>query len=193
MSWTSAVAAGVIAVISKHALDLATRRGVGLSSFVSLSFHYSSVLNNFDKVIYFGNLIAGLVAPTVFLHFCLVFPERRPRAERLWLVPALYMPALVITGAAAMSQALFARREEPGALWGIVETIDAGKPLYFAALFAVSFGVLLRSYRRTRSLTARRQVKWLVWGTAAGASITTASAGRVASATYRTMIPVLSL
>jgi two-component system NtrC family sensor kinase len=79
------------------------------------------------------------------------------------------MPALVVTGAAAMSQALFARGEEPGALWGIVETIDDAKPLYFAVLFALSFGVLLRSYRHTRSLVARRQVKWLVWGTAAGA------------------------
>ncbi len=28
--------------------------------------------------------------------------------------------------------------------------------------------VLLDSYRRTRSLAARRQMKWLVWGTAAG-------------------------
>ena len=48
-----------------------------LASFVSLCFHYTGQFNNFDKVIYFGNLVAGLVAPTVFLHFCLVFPEPR--------------------------------------------------------------------------------------------------------------------
>jgi len=40
--------------------------------------------------------------------------------------------------------------------------------LYFAGFFTLSFAVLLDSYRRTRGLTARRQVKWLLWGTAAG-------------------------
>ena len=35
-------------------------------------------------------------------------------------------------------------------------------------LFALSFAILLDSYRKTRSLTARKQMKWLVWGTGAG-------------------------
>src|SRR5262249_37709621 len=48
-----------------------------LSSFIFFSFHYTGQLNSFDKVIYFGNVAAGLFAPTVFLHFCLVFPEPR--------------------------------------------------------------------------------------------------------------------
>jgi PAS domain S-box-containing protein len=104
----------------------------------------------------------------LFVHFCLIFPERRLRAQRLWLVPALYMPALVLAGAAAMSQALFATGEETGALWSIVEAIDRIQPLYFAAFFAMAFAVLVDSYRRTRSLTARRQIKWLVWGTGGG-------------------------
>ena len=49
-----------------------------LACFISLCFHYTGKLNTFDKVIYFGNLVAGLLAPTVFLHFCLAFPEPRP-------------------------------------------------------------------------------------------------------------------
>ena len=48
-----------------------------LASFIFLCFHYTGQLNSFDKVIYFGNVVAGLVAPTVFLHFCLTFPEPR--------------------------------------------------------------------------------------------------------------------
>jgi hypothetical protein len=47
-----------------------------LASFVSLCFHYTGQFNNFDKVIYFGNLVAGLVAPTVFLHFTWCFRNR---------------------------------------------------------------------------------------------------------------------
>ena len=48
-----------------------------LASFIFLCFHYTGKLNTFDKVMYFGNLVAGLLAPTVFLHFCLTFPEPR--------------------------------------------------------------------------------------------------------------------
>ena len=46
-----------------------------LASFIMSAFHYSGKLNNFDKVIYLGNVIAGYLAPTLFLHFCFVFPE----------------------------------------------------------------------------------------------------------------------
>jgi hypothetical protein len=80
------------------------------------------------------------------------------------------MPALALAGAAVASQVLFvtskpAHRE---VLWQVTSFIDNWKPIYFATLFAVSFGILLGSYRRTRSLTARKQMKWLVWGTGAG-------------------------
>ena len=45
---------------------------------------YTGKLNGFDQVIYWGNLIAGWLAPALFLHFCLTFPE--PRA---WLPATL--------------------------------------------------------------------------------------------------------
>ena len=137
--------------------------------FLMYSTSYTGELGLADWVFVWTDHVATLFLPVVFLHFCLTFPERRLRAERLWIVPTLYMPALVVTGAAVMAQALLSRGEEPGALWGIIEAIDSAKPLYFATVFALAFAVLLRSYRRTRSLTGRRQVKWLVWGTASGA------------------------
>ena len=46
-------------------------------SFVLSTFHYTGKLNNFDKVMYWGNVAAGIFAPTIFLHFCLTFPEPR--------------------------------------------------------------------------------------------------------------------
>src|SRR5262249_31731081 len=66
------------------------------------------------------------------------------------------------------SQVLFATTKGGDALWEITGAIDRAKPLYFAALFALSFLILLSSYRRTRTPLARRQMKWLVWGTGAG-------------------------
>jgi PAS domain S-box-containing protein len=129
---------------------------------------YTGKLTLPDWGLFWADYLARLFLPVVFLHFCLIFPERRLRARRLWLVPALYMPALVLSGAAVMSQALFARGEETGALWSIVAAIDRIQPLYFAMFFSTAFAVLVNSYRRTRSLTARRQIKWLVWGTGGG-------------------------
>ena len=54
-----------------------------------LSFHYTGKLNGFDQVIYWGNLVAGWLAPALFLHFCLTFPE--PRLwYRQWVAPLIY-------------------------------------------------------------------------------------------------------
>ena len=45
-----------------------------LVSFVAFCFHNTGNLDFFDTIIYFGNVTAGLFAPTIFLHFCLTFP-----------------------------------------------------------------------------------------------------------------------
>ncbi len=136
--------------------------------FLVYSLSYTGTLTRFDWLLFWADSLAVLFLPAVFLHFCLAFPERRPRTPRAWLVPALYLPALVVTGAGAMSHALLASSEEKGALWAIVEAIDRAEPLYFAAYFTLAVAVLVDSYRRTRGLVPRRQVKWLLWGTAAG-------------------------
>jgi hypothetical protein len=58
-----------------------------LASFILSTFHYSGKLNNFDKVIYLGNVVAGYLAPTLFLHFCFVFPEpQRWIRRRRWCI-----------------------------------------------------------------------------------------------------------
>ena len=68
-----------------------------LASFISLCFHYTGQFNPFDKVMYFGNLLAGLLAPTLFLHFCLTFPEPRP-----WLRGRVADDAALPAGRAAL-------------------------------------------------------------------------------------------
>ena len=118
--------------------------------FLVYSTSYTGSLTRFDWLLFWIDSLAVLFLPAVFLHFCLAFPERRPRTPRAWLVPALYLPALVVTGAAAMSHALLASGEEQGALWAIVEAIDRAEPLYFAAYFTLAVAVLVDSYRRTR-------------------------------------------
>jgi PAS domain S-box-containing protein len=136
--------------------------------FLMYSTSYTGRLNLADWTLLWTDNLAILFLPVVFLHFCLSFPERRLPSARLWLVPAAYLPALALAGAGVASQILFLTTSRGEVLWAITSAIDRWKPLYFAVLFALSFGVLLDSYRKTRSLTARKQMKWLVWGTGAG-------------------------
>jgi len=67
-----------------------------LASFVMSTFHYSGKLNNFDKVIYLGNVIAGYLAPTLFLHFCFVFPEPQKWIRKRGAAVVLYLPAIAL-------------------------------------------------------------------------------------------------
>jgi two-component system, NtrC family, sensor kinase len=136
--------------------------------FLMYSTSYTGKLNLADWTLLWSDTLAILFLPVVFLHFCLSFPERRLAHSRGWLIPAAYMPALALAGAAVASQVLFVTTNGSDALWQITAAIDRWKPLYFAVLFAVSFVILLRSYRRAKSLTARKQMQWLVWGTGAG-------------------------
>jgi hypothetical protein len=138
--------------------------------FLMYSTSYTGKLNLADWTLLWADTLSILFLPVVFLHFCLAFPERRLSTQRGWIIPAAYLPALALAGAAVASQVLFVTspRAHREVFWQITAVIDAWKPLYFAALFAISFGILLGSYRRTRSLTARKQMKWLVWGTGAG-------------------------
>jgi len=68
-----------------------------LASFVLLCFHYTGQLNNLDKVIYLGNFLAGLLAPTVFLHFCLTFPEPNGWFRKRYRRVLLYVPAALLS------------------------------------------------------------------------------------------------
>jgi PAS domain S-box-containing protein len=135
--------------------------------FLLYSTSFTGKLNLADWTLFWTDNLAILFLPVVFLHFCLSFPERKLPTYRSWLIPAAYLPALALAGAGVASQVLFLKTG--GALlWEITAAIDRFKPLYFAALFAISFAVLLDSYRKTHGLVARRQMKWLVWGTGTG-------------------------
>jgi two-component system NtrC family sensor kinase len=67
-----------------------------LASFVLSCFHFTGKLNAFDQVIYWGNVAAGVLAPTIFLHFCLVFPERPAWLKRTGVSALFYVPAALL-------------------------------------------------------------------------------------------------
>jgi hypothetical protein len=135
--------------------------------FLMYSTSYTGKLNIADWTLFWTDNLAILFLPVVFLHFCLTFPERKLPSSRAWLIPVAYLPPLFLAGVAVASQVLLVTTRNE-TLWRITAAIDRAEPLYFATLFAVSFLILLDSYRKTRNLVARKQMKWLVWGTGVG-------------------------
>lgn len=136
--------------------------------FLMYSTSYTGKLDLVDWTLLWSDHAAILFLPVVFLHFCLSFPQRRlPRWRRV-VIPLAYLPAFTLVLGALALLAFYPVRAADAPLWSVTSSIDRTQPLYFAVLFTISFGVLLDSYRRTRSLTERKQMKWLVWGTGAG-------------------------
>jgi two-component system NtrC family sensor kinase len=136
-----------------------------LVSFIFSCFHFTGKLNNFDKIIYVCNNIAGWLAPTLFLHFCLTFPEPR-RWFRRWHAPLLYMPGAIFTVIWA------------GVMYGVIHTgvplvqlswyLDRVWMALLTALYLVSGLTLALEYRRTDDPILRQQLKWLRNGTFCG-------------------------
>ena len=137
-----------------------------LVSFILCCFHYTGKLNGFDKVVYFSNVAAGLLAPTVFLHFCLTFPE--PRfwfRSKLWVTMLYLPPALmfalwlaVTSGTLAIGISLPELRWMLDRIWQPMLVL----PYLLGGL------VLSLDYRKAEDPIVRQQLKWLRNGTFCG-------------------------
>jgi two-component system NtrC family sensor kinase len=130
-----------------------------LASFILSCFHYTSKLNNFDKVVYWGNVIAGVIAPTIFLHFCLTFPEVRGWLKGRGRIALLYLPGLALIGLYVGFAFGYLRSEAPPleALW-LLDRIWQGFYcfMYFAGALALTLEM-----RRAGDPIVRAQITWL--------------------------------
>jgi two-component system NtrC family sensor kinase len=142
---------------------------LSVAFFGMLAFSFSGRLDRLDWVFYWGDVVARLMLPPLFVHFALVFPERpdQGRSEARGLLPALYLPA-VLLGAANI--AIVMRGAQPGAVFSnMVAVVERGELLYLALSLLGGLVIMTRALQRVRSVTARRQLRWIVWGTALGA------------------------
>jgi PAS domain S-box-containing protein len=135
-----------------------------LASFVLYTFAYTGKLNTFDWTIYWLNVVALLLQPALFLHFCLTFPEKPEvfRSKPL-TVAAVYLPGLMLlaahvlvaTGALVLSGPLLVTR------W----ILDRVELAYLAMYFLAGAYWLERSYRRADVPLVKQQLKWVTRGT----------------------------
>ncbi len=137
-----------------------------------MSLSFSGQLGRLDQVFYWGDVISMLLLPPLFLHFALMFPERPDSWVRTDtgrnLLPLLYLPA-VLLGAARVAVMLRGRAE--GALFSsVISRVEQGEILYLAVSLVCGLAIMIRALGRVRSVTARRQLRWIVGGTAFGAA-----------------------
>jgi two-component system NtrC family sensor kinase len=82
------------------------------------------------------------------------------------MIPLLYLPALLLGSAQVVA---IMRGGHGEVLSTAVVTVDRGQLLYLGISLIAGLFVMMRALRRVRSVTSRRQLRWIVWGTALGA------------------------
>ncbi|MGH9537510.1 MAG: GAF domain-containing protein, partial [Terriglobales bacterium] len=131
-----------------------------LVSFIFYAFKFSGKLNDFDWTIYWGNVVAWLLQPALFLHFVLTFPEKRNFVRKHgWIIPAIYVPGALLLGIHLFTLEMLKASER--VRWNL-DRIQMG---YLALFFVVAAAVLWFSYRRASTPILRQQLKWVTRGT----------------------------
>ena len=140
-----------------------------LAFFGTLTFSFSR-LDRLDWYFYWADVVATLLLAPLFLHFTLAFPDRPEswvRGAGKRLVVLLYVPAgllfivnVIAVGRLSVNTELYSR---------VLTMLDWVEPLYLSVFMIVGLVVLTLAMDRVRSATARRQLRWIIWGTAFGA------------------------
>ena len=139
--------------------------------FGMLAFSFSGRLDTLDWVIYWADVTAMLLLPPLIVHFALVFPERpdswaHSDAGRT-AVPFLYLPGLLL-GAARVAALLRSRQQGP-VFSDVITVVERGELICLGIGLVAGLAIMIRALGRARSVTARRQLRWIVGGTAFGA------------------------
>jgi PAS domain S-box-containing protein len=145
---------------------------LSVAFFGVLAFSFSGRLDRLDQVFYWGDVTAMLLLPPLFVHFALVFPERPDS----WahsdsgrsMMPLLYLPALLLFGA-RVAAIVRGGGIHADVFSTVVVLIESGELLYLALSLLAGLVIMFRALGRVRSVTARRQLRWIVGGTAIGA------------------------
>lgn len=143
---------------------------LSVAFFGVFTFSFSGRLDRLDWIFYWGDVVSILLLPPLFLHFSLIFPERQPRwahgVTARPVVPLLYVPALIL---GAVRVIALAKAETSAAVAiDVIAAVERLQLLYLAVCLIAGLGVLTRAFANVRSLTGRRQLRWIAWGTALG-------------------------
>ena len=133
------------------------------------TFSFNGPFNRLDWIFYWGDAVATALLPPLLLHFTLVFPERprwRTAVRPAWALAVIYLPAAVLVVARVTA---VARGAADGPLLSrAMDLLDRGEHVYLNICLLGAFVVLGRAFGDITSLTGRRQLRWIAWGTVLG-------------------------
>jgi two-component system NtrC family sensor kinase len=137
--------------------------------FGAFTFSFNGPFDRLDWTFYWGDAVAMALLPPLLLHFTLVFPERPPWRRSLpmaVLIPVMYLPAVLLGAARIVA---IARGAADGAfLSRALDLLDRAEPAYLCLCAVAAVVVLVRAFGEITSLTGRRQLRWIAWGTVLG-------------------------
>jgi hypothetical protein len=129
------------------------------------TFSPSGRLDALDWIFYWANEVSILLLPPLFLHFTLAFPERARREGALGgrIQPFLYLPAVAL---GITDVVVFARAPQDPRYYITqwAARIDRLEYLYLAICLVAGFLVWVWALSRVRTVTGRRQLRWIVSG-----------------------------
>ena len=169
---------GILAVLVGTSVRLRRPNDVSTLHFFWLTVAFFGALaftpsGRYDRLDYFfdwADMVSRLALPPLFLHFSFGFPERpNPWAKSdigRKLLPLFYAPAVVL---GLLRVAAF-RDGAPGpSVTRLLQQIEWVSLLYLAVCLVGGLVIMMRALTRLRSVTAARQLRWIVWGSATGA------------------------
>ena len=133
------------------------------------AFSFSGRLDLLDWVFYWANEVSILLLAPLFMHFALMFPRRSPSPlrQRLgrWIFAVIYAPAVVlaVTEVEVLSGAAASQRFTRS-----VELIWRLQAAYLAVCVIGGLAIMIFALERVPSVTARRQLRWVVSGAVLG-------------------------
>jgi two-component system NtrC family sensor kinase len=137
--------------------------------FGAFTFSFNGPFDPLDWTFYWGDAVAQAMLPPLLLHFTLGFPQRPPwRTTRpvQAVLPFVYLPAIALIAARILMVA--GSRQDGALLSRAVDLLDRTEPVYLFGCAAAAVAVLARAFSEITSLTGRRQLRWLAWGTVLG-------------------------
>jgi PAS domain S-box-containing protein len=143
-----------------------------LAAFVFHSYTPVGTYRDLDLAVAFLRNAAFILFPPLFLHFCLVYPERQQLFQnRRWRAALLYAPAMLLL---VLATFVFLRgalvplvpplRQVPGPSESFVGFFYKLSFAHFVAALFGSVFFLVRTWITAKSAVVRQQMKWLIWG-----------------------------
>lgn len=143
--------------------------------FLSITFYsfyvFSSTgeMNALDSIFYWIDKVAFFLFPPLFLHFFLIFPQRkRPLKERPFSAYFLYLPGVVLFLLKIALHLPLSQKTGDFLFLRLYHTSEKLDLLHFALFSIVALGLVFESSLKPVNPLIKKQLKWIAYGLSLG-------------------------